>query len=68
LCRDADLRDPEAVASQVFLVCEGARVAAQSLGSDEPLTRVAALLKDIIKEHTPPGEASRRRHHRHRRT
>jgi len=68
LCRDADLRDPEAVASQVFLVCEGARVAAQSLGSDEPLTRVAALLKDIVKEHTPPGEASRRRHHRHRRT
>ena len=45
LCRDAGLRDPEAVASQVFLVCEGARVAAQSLGSDEPLTRVRALLK-----------------------
>ena len=45
LCHDAGLRDPEAVASQVFLVCEGARVAAQSLGSDEPLTRLPALLK-----------------------
>ena len=69
LCHDAGLRDPEAVASQVFLVCEGARVAAQSLGSDEPLTRVPALLKDIVEEHTPPGEASRgKRHHRPRRT
>ena len=69
LCRDAGLRDPEAVASQVFLVCEGARVAAQSLGSDEPLTRVPALLKDIVEEHTPPGEALHGRpHHRPRRT
>jgi AcrR family transcriptional regulator len=69
LCRDAGLRDPEAVASQVFLVCEGARVAAQSLGSDEPLTRVPALLKDIVEEHTPVGEASHGRgHHRPRRT
>jgi AcrR family transcriptional regulator len=69
LCRDAGLRDPEAVASQVFLVCEGARVAAQSLGSDEPLTRVPALLKDIVEEHTPHGEASRgRRHHRPQQT
>jgi AcrR family transcriptional regulator len=59
LCRDAGLRDPEAIASEVFLVCEGARVAAQSLGSDEPLTRLPALLNDIVEEHTPPGAASR---------
>jgi AcrR family transcriptional regulator len=69
LCRDAGLRDPEAVASQVFLVCEGARVAAQSLGSDEPLTRLPALLKDLVEEHTPSGAALRgKRHHRSRRT
>jgi len=64
LCRDAGLRDPEAVASQVFLICEGARVAAQSLGSDEPLTRVPALLMNVVKEHTPPGETSHGKRHR----
>lgn len=48
LCRAAGLRDPEAVASQVFLICEGARIAAQSLGSDEPLRRVPTLLKDLL--------------------
>ena len=69
LCRDAGLRDPEAVASQVFLVCEGARVAAQSLGSDEPLTRLPALLSDLVEEHSPPGAASRgKRRHRPRRS
>jgi AcrR family transcriptional regulator len=64
LCRDAGLRDPEAVASEAFLVCEGARVAAQSLGSDEPLMRLPALLKDLVEEHTPPGAASRAKRHR----
>jgi AcrR family transcriptional regulator len=59
LCRDAGLRDPEGVASQVFLVCEGARGAAQSLGSDESLRRLPAVLKDIVEQHTPPGAASR---------
>jgi AcrR family transcriptional regulator len=69
LCRDAGLRDPEAVAGQVFLVCEGARGAAQSLGSDEPLTRLPAVLKDIVEQHTPRGAASRgRRRYRPRRT
>ena len=69
LCRDAGLRDPEAVASQVFLVCEGARVAAQSLGTNEPLTRLPALLDDLVAEHTPPGAGSRgKRLHGSRRT
>lgn len=53
LCRDAGLNAPEALADEVFLLCEGARVAAQSLGSDEPLTRLPVLLKDLAKEHTP---------------
>ena len=53
LCRDAGLRDPEAVASEAFLVCEGARVAAQSLGSDEQLKRLPTLLKGLVEEHTP---------------
>jgi AcrR family transcriptional regulator len=69
LCRDVGLRDPEAVASQVFLLCEGARVAAQSLGLDEPLRRVPSLLKDLVEEHTPRGVAARgTRHRRSRQT
>jgi AcrR family transcriptional regulator len=69
LCHDAGLRDPEAVASQVFLVCEGARVAAQSLGSDEPLTRLPALLTDLVEEHAPRRAASRAKlHHVSQRT
>jgi AcrR family transcriptional regulator len=59
LCRDAGLRDPDAVASQVFLICEGARVASQSLGSDEPLMRIPMLLKDLTEENTPRDAASR---------
>jgi AcrR family transcriptional regulator len=59
LCCEVGLRDPEAVASQVFLLCEGARVAAQSLGLDEALTRVPSLLKDLVEEHTPPVAAAR---------
>jgi AcrR family transcriptional regulator len=65
LCGDAGLHDPEAVASEVFLLCEGARVAAQSLGSEEPVTRLQVLLKDLVEQHVPFGAASRgKRHHR----
>lgn len=59
LCGDAGLRDPEAVASEVFLLCEGARVAAQSLGSEEPVTRLRVLLKNLVEEHVPSGATSR---------
>jgi AcrR family transcriptional regulator len=64
LCRDVGLRDPEAVASQVFLLCEGARVAAQSVGLDEPLARVPTLLRDLVEEHAPRNAASRGTRHR----
>jgi AcrR family transcriptional regulator len=59
LCRDAGLRDPDGTASQVFLICEGARVASQSLGSHEPLRRIPTLLKDLIAANTPRDAASR---------
>jgi len=59
LCRDAGLCDPDAAASQVFLICEGARVASQSLGSHEPLTRIPALLRDLIEANTPRDAGSR---------
>ena len=53
LCRDAGLDDPESLADQVFLLCEGVRAAAQSLGSDDPLRRLPVLLKSLVEEHTP---------------
>ena len=59
LCRNAGLNDPEALANEVFLLCEGARVAAQSLGSDESLTRLPVLLRDLVDEHTPEPRARR---------
>ncbi len=61
LCRAAGLNDPEALADEAFLLGEGARVAAQSLGSDEPLTRLPVLLKDLVEEHTPPPRTPRAR-------
>lgn len=64
LCRDAGLNDPEALADEVFLLCEGARIAAQSLASDAPLTRLPTLLRGLVEERTPSGQGSdaRRQH------
>jgi AcrR family transcriptional regulator len=53
VCRDAGLNDPEALADEAFLLCEGVRAAAQSLGSDEPLTRLPVLLKSLVEQHSP---------------
>ncbi|MGH7086313.1 MAG: TetR/AcrR family transcriptional regulator [Acetobacteraceae bacterium] len=58
LCRAAELTDPEALADEVFLVCEGARVSAQSLGSDEPMRRLPELLEDLLEEHSPARASS----------
>jgi AcrR family transcriptional regulator len=63
LCRDAGLNDPEALADEAFLLWEGVRTAAQSLGSDEPLTRLPALLKSLVDEHTPLVANPDRREH-----
>jgi AcrR family transcriptional regulator len=61
LCRDAGLNDPAGLAEEVFLLCEGARIASQVLGSDEPLTRLPVLLKATVEEHSPPRPAPRAR-------
>jgi AcrR family transcriptional regulator len=59
LCRDAGLSDPEALADECFLLCEGARVAAQTLASDAPLNRLPTRFKELVQEHTPPRHAKR---------
>jgi AcrR family transcriptional regulator len=66
LCRDAGLNDPEGFAEEAFLLCEGARIASQSLGSDEPLRRLPVLLKDVVDEHSPRPRAPRARRDRTR--
>ena len=64
LCRDAGLNNPEELADEVFLLCEGARVAAQGLGSDQPLTRLPLLLKNLVEERTPGSSAARSNRYR----
>jgi AcrR family transcriptional regulator len=68
LCRDAKLADPERLADQVFLICEGARVTAQSVGTTGLSARLAGMLEALISEHAQrgnqdevPGRVRRRR-------
>src|ERR1700731_2585923 len=44
LCRDAKLADPDRLADEVFLLCEGARITAQSAGSEGLSARLAEIL------------------------
>jgi AcrR family transcriptional regulator len=53
LCRDAKLTDPERLADEVFLLCEGARITAQSVGSEGPSSRLAGMLKALVADHCP---------------
>jgi AcrR family transcriptional regulator len=56
LCRDAKLADPERLADEVFLLCEGARVTAQSVGSDGLSARLAGMLEALISDHARRGK------------
>jgi AcrR family transcriptional regulator len=55
LCRDAKLADPERLADQVFLICEGARVTAQSVGTKGLSARLAGMLETLVSEHAQRG-------------
>src|SRR5438270_5155817 len=48
LCRDAKLTDPERLADEVFLLCEGARITAQSVGSEGPSSQRAGMLEAMV--------------------
>jgi AcrR family transcriptional regulator len=56
LCRDAKLADPERLADQVFLICEGARVTAQSVGTEGLSARLAGMLEALVNEHAQRGK------------
>lgn len=51
LCREAQLSDPERLADEFFLLCEGARVTAQSVGPEGVLARLGGMLAALVAEH-----------------
>jgi AcrR family transcriptional regulator len=55
LCEAAALTEPEFLADELFLLLEGARVSAQSVGADGPASRVVRMGEAIIASHTPRG-------------
>jgi AcrR family transcriptional regulator len=55
LCRKAGLRNPELLAGELFLLCEGARVTIQSLGPHGPAERLAEMFQMLVAAHAPSG-------------
>ena len=55
LCEAAGLTEPEFLADELFLLLEGARVSAQSVGADGPAARLVRMGEAIIASHTPRG-------------
>jgi AcrR family transcriptional regulator len=55
LCQDARLADPESLADQAFLICEGALVTAQSVGSEGLSARLTGMLEALVAEHARRG-------------
>jgi AcrR family transcriptional regulator len=53
LCRAAVLHEPEFLADELFLLLEGARVSAQSVGRDGPAARLVRMGEAIIASHMP---------------
>jgi AcrR family transcriptional regulator len=56
LWRDARLADPERLADQVFLICEGARVTAQSVGTEGLSKRLTGMLEALVADHARRGK------------
>ena len=49
LCRDAKLAEPERLADEVFLIIEGARITAQSVGTEGLAARLAGMLEALVR-------------------
>jgi len=59
LSRAVGLDDPDLVADEIFLLCEGARVSLQSVGPDGPASRLVEMLQAVISGHSAGGPARR---------
>jgi AcrR family transcriptional regulator len=53
LCREAGLTDPEGLSDEIQLLWEGARVTAQSVGSEGLSARLIGMLEALVAAHTP---------------
>jgi AcrR family transcriptional regulator len=53
LCREAGLTDPEGLVEETLLLWEGARVTAQSVGSEGLSARLVRMLEALVAAHTP---------------
>jgi AcrR family transcriptional regulator len=53
LCRSAGLNDPEMLADELYLLLEGARVTAQSVGSEGLGARLTRMGEAMIAAHEP---------------
>jgi AcrR family transcriptional regulator len=51
LCRKAGLADPELLADELFLLCEGARISIQSVGPGGPAARLTEMLHTLVAAH-----------------
>jgi AcrR family transcriptional regulator len=58
LSEEAGLSEPEMLADELHLLLEGARVSAQSVGSEGLAARLMHVGKAMIAVHTPPGARS----------
>jgi AcrR family transcriptional regulator len=56
LCREARLADPERLADEIFLIYEGARVSAQSVGSAGLSARLAEMIEALVADHARRGK------------
>jgi AcrR family transcriptional regulator len=55
LSQDADLSEPELLADELHLLLEGARVTAQSIGTEGLVARLLRMGEAMIAAHTPRG-------------
>jgi hypothetical protein len=53
LSQDADLSEPELLADELHLLLEGARVTAQSVGTEGLVARLLRMGEAMIAAHTP---------------
>ena len=62
LCRTAGLSEPDMLADELHLLLEGARVTAQSVGSDGLGVRLVRMGEAMIAAHAPMDRLRRRRY------
>ena len=53
LCRDAGLDEPELLADELFLLCEGANISIESVGPEGPVQQVPRMIENMVARHTP---------------